>query len=67
MPSHSLAMEHSAASSPYEQLHSQYKAVMHDVRKYCLGEWPGELWRDDNSGKSAVKKFVLKDCQFRMQ
>ena len=62
---HNLAIDSFAAGSPYGHLHSQYKAVIFNFRKYFLGKWAGELWSRGNSGRSAVK-HAYKSGQIRI-
>ena len=56
---HNLIMNSSVASLPYGQLHSQCKAIIHNVRKYFLEEWANELWR--------LAKHMHKNGQHRVQ
>ena len=60
-------MDHSAASSPYGQIHSQYKAAIYNLRKYFLRERAGEIKRCGNSGRSAVKKWAHKITYIKVQ
>ena len=53
---HHLTIDGSAASSPFDQLHSVGEAVIYDLTQYFLEERASELWKRGTSRGSSVKK-----------